>query len=62
MALEIEKAIEKTHVRVTTDKRERAKKIARKLTGLKDQDVPYTAVIDDILEDGLVKLERKLGI
>lgn len=51
-----------THVRVSTEKRERAKEVARKQAAHESRDVHYTYLIDEILEEGLTKREKKLGI
>lgn len=49
-------------VRIYKDKADRLKKVRRKLTGAEDRDLTEVGLIDEILEEGLTKRERKLGI
>jgi hypothetical protein len=49
-------------VRIYKDKADRLKKVRRKLTGAEDRDLTEVGLIDEILEEGLAKRERKLGI
>jgi hypothetical protein len=49
-------------VRIQRDKMERAARVARKVAAEKDEKVSAAAVVDEILEEGLAKRERKLGI
>lgn len=51
-----------THVRITRKHNERLKKVARKIADRTDADVSASAVVDEILEEGLSRRERKLGI
>lgn len=51
-----------THVRCRVTNRDRAKEVARQLAAKRSTDVPYTFLIDDILNKGLRKYERQLGI
>lgn len=51
-----------THVRVSRKNRDRAKEVARQRAAREKQDVHYTYLIDDILDRGLAKEERKLGL
>lgn len=57
-----QKRVEMTHVRVSTEKRETAKKIARNLSAREDRDVYMEDVIDEILDVGLKKKVKELGI
>lgn len=56
------KSKESTHVRVSKEKKERVERIARKLAYNEDRKVKEGDLIDQILEEGLTKRERKLGI
>lgn len=49
-------------VRIKLDKKERAAKIARQVAAIEDRRVSAAALVDEILEEGLTKRERKLGI
>lgn len=62
MAVEKAKTQEFTHVRVSVENRERAKEVARKLAAKESRDVHYTYLIDEILDKGLEKEEKKLGL
>lgn len=62
MAREKEKTQDFTHVRVSIKNRERAKEVARQLAARKKEDVHYTYLIDEILNEGLTKKEKFLGI
>jgi hypothetical protein len=62
MATEKAKTQDFTHVRVSVKNRERAKEVSRKLAAKESRDVPYTYLIDEILDEGLKNKERKLGI
>lgn len=62
MATEKQKTQDFTHVRVSIKNRERAKEVARQKAAKQKEDVHYTYLIDEILDSGLTKEERKLGI
>lgn len=62
MAAEKAKAQSFTHVRVSRENKERAKEVSRRMAAKESRDVYYTYLIDEILEEGLTKRERKLGI
>lgn len=62
MAEERAKTQSFTHVRVSVENRERAKEVSRKMAAKESRDVHYTYLIDEILEEGLAKREKKLGI
>ncbi len=62
MATEKQKTIHMTHVRVSYDNRDRAKEISRQMAAREKRDMPYTYILDEILNEGLAKRERKLGI
>lgn len=62
MSAETQKTQDFTHVRVSEEKRDRAKEVARKMAAKLSKDVHYTYLIDEILEEGLKKRERSLGI
>lgn len=49
-------------VRIRRDKMERAARVARRVAADKDQKVSTASVVDEILEEGLTKREKKLGI
>jgi hypothetical protein len=49
-------------VRIQQDKLKRAARVARKEAVVKDEDVSIASVVDEILEEGLAKRERKFGI
>lgn len=49
-------------VRIKQDKKERAASVARKVAALEDKRVSAAAVVDEILEEGLTKREKKLGL
>lgn len=52
-----------THVRVLMEKKDRAKEVALQEAAKKKRTAPhYGDVIDEILEEGLTKREKKLGI
>jgi hypothetical protein len=62
MTTETAKKESSNAVRIQQDKKERAARVARRVAAEKDQRVSAAAVIDEILEEGLSKRERKLGI
>lgn len=62
MQTEAAKSKNSTHVRVYKEKKERVERIARKLAYSEDRKVKEGELIDQILEEGLSKRERKLGI
>jgi hypothetical protein len=49
-------------VRIQREKMERVARIARKVAAERDERVSASTVVDEILEEGLSKRERKLGI
>jgi hypothetical protein len=49
-------------IRIYKDKKPRIEKVRRKLSAAEDRDLSEIALIDEILEEGLSKRERKLGI
>lgn len=51
-----------THVRVSVKNRERAKEVARQKSAKESRDVHYTYLIDELIDVGLTKEEKKLGI
>lgn len=62
MATETAKKQNSNAVRIGRDKMERAARVARKVAAKEDRDVSIASVIDEILDNGLTKEERKLGI
>lgn len=62
MVTEKTKREETTHVRVYTEKRERAKEISRQISAKERRDVPYSEIIDTALEVYFRRHERRLGI
>lgn len=55
-------AQETTHVRVSVKQRDRAAKVARLLSAREDRDVYYSVLLGEIIDKGLAKHERELGI
>ena len=49
-------------VRVRNEKRLRLKKVRRELAFKEERDLSDSGLVDEILEEGLAKRERKLGI
>lgn len=62
MTTESQEIKKSTHVRVYTDKKERVERIARKMAYQDDRKVKEMEILDGILDRGLSRLERKLGI
>lgn len=51
-----------THVRVSVKNRDRAKQVAREKGAKEKTDVPYTYLVDEILDARLTELEKEYGI
>lgn len=49
-------------VRIAREKMERVTRVARRVAADRDEKVSASAIVDEILEEGLVKRERKFGI
>jgi hypothetical protein len=49
-------------VRIRMEKVERAARVARMRAAKEDKKVSMVAVLDQVLEEGLSRIERKLGI
>ena len=49
-------------VRIKRDKMERAARVARYVAAERDARVSASSLVDEILEEGLTKREKKLGI
>jgi hypothetical protein len=49
-------------VRIYKDKKPRLEKVRRQLSAAEDRDLSEIALLDEILEEGLTKRERELGI
>lgn len=49
-------------MKVRNEKRLRLKKVRRELSFKEERDLTDTGLVDEILEEGLTKRERKLGI
>lgn len=49
-------------VRIGKEKLNRVARVARKVAAERDEKVSATALVDEILEEGLAKRERKLGL
>lgn len=62
MATEEAKTKDSAAVRIYADKKPRIEKVRRKLAAAEDRNVSEIGLIDEILEEGLTKRERKLGI
>lgn len=53
---------ESVQVRVYVDKKPRIEKLRRRIIAAEDRNLSEAGLIDEILEEGLSKRERKLGI
>jgi hypothetical protein len=62
MATENEKNKGWENMKVRNEKRLRLKKVRRELSVAEERDLTDTGLVDEILEEGLAKRERKLGI
>lgn len=62
MAVGTAKGREFTHVRVLVKNRERAKEVSRRIAASESRTVAYSNLVDEILAEGLLERERKLGI
>lgn len=62
MATDNQKRKDSESVRIYAEKKARVKKVKRELAVAENRDLTDTLLIDEILEEGLVKRERKLGI
>jgi hypothetical protein len=62
MATEQANKTESNAVRIKREKWDRAASVARKVAALEDKPVSVMAVVDEILEEGLAKREKKFGI
>jgi hypothetical protein len=51
-----------THVRVRVKNRERAKEVSRQIAAQESRTVAYSNLVDEILDEGLTKREKKLGL
>lgn len=51
-----------THVRMRKDKKPRIERVRRKLSAIEDRDWTDIDLVDEILEEGLSKREKKLGL
>lgn len=50
------------NMKVRNEKRLRLKKVRRELSVREERDLTDTGLVDEILEEGLARRERKLGI
>lgn len=50
------------NMKVRNEKRLRLKKVRRELSVREERDLTDTGLVDEILEEGLTRRERKLGI
>lgn len=55
-------AVKKSALAVKPDKLERLKKVRRKLADVEERDLSDVGLLDEILEEGLTKRERKHNI
>lgn len=62
MNLETTKKGNSNAVRIKGDKLERAARVARRLAADRDERVSAASLVDEIMEEGLLKRERKLGL
>jgi hypothetical protein len=60
--MENQTAKKKTALAVKDEKLERLKKVRRTQAAVEDRDLSDVGLLDEILEEGLAKRERKLGI
>lgn len=50
------------NMKVRNEKRLRLKKVRRELAVKEDRDISDTGLLDELIEEGLTKREKKLGI
>lgn len=62
MATDEAKTKDSAAVRIYNDKKPRLEKVRRKLAAAEDRNLSEIALLDEILEEGLTKREKKLGI
>ena len=62
MEEQVQKTKESTTVRIYGKTKERLKKVVRRLADKDDRDVTDLEIADQILNEGLTKHERKLGL
>jgi hypothetical protein len=62
MNSENQTARKKTALAVKDEKLERLKNVRRKQAAVENRDLSDVGLLDEILEEGLTKRERKLGI
>lgn len=62
MNSENQTARKKTALAIKDDKLGRLKKVRRDMASAEDRDITDIGLLDEILEEGLSKRERKLGI
>jgi hypothetical protein len=62
MATDNEKTNGWENMKVRNEKRFRLKKVRRELSVKEDRDITDTGLLDEIMEEGLAKREKKLGI
>jgi hypothetical protein len=62
MTTDKQTALKDENMRVRGDKRERIKNVRRKLAAVENRDLSDTALLDEILDEGLSRREKKLGI
>jgi hypothetical protein len=62
MATKNHKTKESGSVRIYVEMKPRLKKVRREIARAEDRDVSEIGLINEILEEGLTKRERKLGI
>lgn len=55
-------AAKKTALAVKNEKLGRLKKVRRELAAIEDRDLSDVGLLDEILEEGLTKREKKLGL
>lgn len=62
MNIETTKKANSNAVRIKGDKLERAARVARLLAAERDERVSAASLVDEIMEEGLTKREKKLGV
>lgn len=62
MATDQAKNKDSAPVRIYTDKKGRLEKVRRRISADEDRDLSEIGLLDEILEEGLTKREKKLNI
>jgi hypothetical protein len=62
METDTQKPTPSNAVRIQREKMERIARVARKVAAERDERVSASTMVDEILEEGLTKREKKLGL